>query len=112
MSSRFKRSLSGLLAVVTAASMSQLAPLYTAAEELAELFRVFLGEQFADHAEHALYAFAECGKLFVCFENGEFGSLHDASRDEVESEVFLFARVLRLDDPADEPLNLWYEPDE
>ena len=40
MSSRFKRSLSGLMAVVTAASMSQLAPLYTAAEELAESLKV------------------------------------------------------------------------
>ena len=40
MSSRFKRSLSGLMAVVTAASMSQLAPLYTAAEELAQSLKV------------------------------------------------------------------------
>ena len=40
MSSRFKRSLSGLMAVVTAASMSQLAPRYTAAEELAESLKV------------------------------------------------------------------------
>ncbi len=40
MSSRFKKSLSGFMAVVTAVSMGQLAPIYSAAADLAETLKV------------------------------------------------------------------------
>ena len=47
------------------------------------------------------------------FEYGELGCFHDTRGDEVESEVFFLSiRMLWLDGPADEFLDLRNEPDE
>ena len=86
--------------------------LLDSAQELAELVVVLFYEQFLNHAEHALDAFAERDNLLLCFEDRQFGGLHDASRNEMQTEVFLFLRTLWLDNHADEFLNLWHEPDE
>ena len=46
----------------------------------------------------------------MSLEDGEFGGLHDARSDEVQTEILFLVDLLRLNDPADEALNIRNEP--
>ena len=67
-------------------------------------------EQFANHAEHALHTFGERLDFLLSLKHGELRRLHEASRNEVQAEVFFLVDLLRLDHPAYESLNLRDEP--
>ena len=48
----------------------------------------------------------------MCLQHGEFRGLHEASRNEMQTEVFFLVHLLGLDDPANKALNLRDKPDE
>ncbi len=81
-------------------------------EEFGEGGIVGRAEQFAYHTKHTLYAVGEGLYLFLCLKHGEFGGLHDAGRDETQTEVFFLLFLARGDDAADEFLDLGDKPDE
>ena len=73
---------------------------------------VFLHQQFFDQTEHALYADGKLLYLLLSLQYRELRSLHEASSNEVQTEVLLFIHFLRLDHPAYEAFDLWDKPDE
>ena len=69
-------------------------------------------EEVAHHVEHALHTVGEQLNLLLGFEYREFGSLHETSRNEVQTEILVLIDLLRFDNPADETLDLRDEPNE
>ena len=69
-------------------------------------------KQFLHHAKHTLHTVGESLYLLLSLQHREFRRLHDTSRNEVQTEVFLLVHLLRLDNPAYKLLNLGDEPDQ
>ena len=67
-------------------------------------------QQFAYHAEHTLHTFGERLYLFLSLEHRKLRGLHEASGNEMQTEVLLLVHLLGFDDPAYEFLYLWDKP--
>ena len=81
-------------------------------EELVELLRIALAEKLAHHAEHTLDALGERLYLLGSLQHRQLRGLHDARLYEVQTEFVLVFVGLRLDDLADELLQVLDRSDE
>ena len=80
--------------------------------KLGKLRIVFLQKKFPHHTKHSLHTLGETGNLLLCLQNRKFGSLHEACRNEMQTEVFLLVGLPAFDDPTYKTLNLRNEPNQ
>ena len=67
-------------------------------------------QQFTYHVKHPLHTLGECLYLLLCLEDRELWGLHEASGNEMQTEILFLVHLLWFDNPAHEFLYLWDKP--